>query len=32
MGWWEVSGSGKGGAKPDGLVILRNKSQTLLSI
>jgi len=36
MGWWVVSGSGKGvqnnGAKPDGLVILRNQNQTLLSI
>ena len=27
-----VSGSGKRGAKPDGLVILRNQNQTLLSI
>ena len=32
MGWRVVSGSGKGGAKADGLVILRNQNQTLLSI
>ena len=31
VGWWVVSGSGKG-CKPDGLVILRNQNQTLLSI
>ena len=30
---WVVSGSGReGGAKSDGLVILRNQNQTLLSI
>ena len=30
LGWCVVSGSGTGGAKPDGLVILRNQNQTLL--
>ena len=29
LGWCVVSGSGTGGAKPDGLVILRNQNQTL---
>ena len=27
-----MSGSGKGGAKPNGLVLLRNQNQTLLSL
>ena len=34
VGWWVVSGSGKGvqSAKPGGLVISGNQNQTLLSI
>ena len=32
VGWWVVSGSGRRGAKPDGLVIWRNQNQTLLII